>query len=79
LILIVGQRQGYIDAAKQSLKFAATREAEVRGAILNALDRDADATIEGDAEALARAIEVRVLGTVRFKEPLSLSIVDQLF
>ena len=50
----------------------------MRGAILNALDRDANATIAGDAEALARATDVRILGTVRFKEPLSLAIVNQL-
>jgi dethiobiotin synthetase len=78
LILVVGHRPGFADAAKRALEFAATRGVRVRGAILNALDREANATIAGDAEALARATDVRILGIVRFKEPLSLAIVNQL-
>jgi dethiobiotin synthetase len=78
LIGVVGHRQGFADAAKRALEFAAARGIRVRGAILNALDPEANATIAGDAEALARATGVRILGTVRYKEPLSLAIVNQL-
>jgi dethiobiotin synthetase len=78
LILVVGHRPGFGDAAKRALEFAAARGIQIRGAILNALDREANATIARDAEALARAIGMRMLGTVRFKEPLSLAIVEQL-
>ncbi len=78
LIRVVGSRPGFTDAAKRALEFAASRGIQVRGAILNALDREASATIKDDAEALARATGARILGTVRFKEPLSLAIVEQL-
>ncbi len=78
LILVVGRRAGFIDAAKDALEFAATRGIAIRGAILNALDREASATIAEDAKAVALATGVRVLGTMRFKEPLSLAIVEQL-
>lgn len=78
LILVVGSRQGFAEAATNSLEFAARRGIIVRGAILNALGREASATIVGDAETLARATGARILGTVRFKEPLSLAIVEQL-
>jgi dethiobiotin synthetase len=78
LILVVGRRAGFIDAAKDALEFAAMRGIAIRGAILNALDRDASATIVEDAKAVALATGVRVLGTMRFKEPLSLAIVEQL-
>jgi hypothetical protein len=75
---VVGHRPGFADAAKRALEFAAARGIQVRGAILNALDRQANATIAKDAEALARATGVRMLGAVRFKEPLSLAIVEHL-
>jgi dethiobiotin synthetase len=78
LILVVGRRPGFADAAKRALEFAASRGIQIRGAILNALDSEASPTIEDDAEALARATGARILGTVRFKEPLSLAIVEQL-
>ena len=78
LILVVGRRPGYADAAINALQFAARRGITVRGAILNALDREASAAIVSAAEALARATGARILGTVRFKEPLSLAIVQQL-
>ena len=78
LIGVVGRRPGFADAAKRALEFAAARGVPVRGAILNALDRETNATIAGYAEALASATEARILGTVRFKEPLSLAIVEQL-
>jgi len=78
LILVVGHRPGFVDAAKRTLDFAAAREIHVCGVILNALDREANAIIADDAEAVGRATGTRVLGTVRFKEPLSLAIVNQL-
>jgi dethiobiotin synthetase len=78
LILVVGHRPGFADAAKRALEFAASRGIQIRGAILNALDREANVTIARDAEASARATGVHILGTVRFKEPLSLAIVEQL-
>jgi dethiobiotin synthetase len=81
LILVIGvsaTRPGFADAAKRALEYADARGIAVRGAILNALDAQANATIAQDADAVGRATGVRVLGTMRFKEPLSLAIVEQL-
>jgi dethiobiotin synthetase len=81
LILVIGvsaTRPGFADAAKLALEYANSCGIAVRGAILNALDAQANATIAQDADAVGHATGVRVLGTMRFKEPLSLAIVEQL-
>jgi dethiobiotin synthetase len=78
LILVVGHRAGYTRDAIDALEFAGLHGIAVRGVILNALDREGSAAIVSDAEVLARATGARILGTVRFKEPLSLAIVQQL-
>jgi dethiobiotin synthase len=78
LILVVANRPGFINAAALTLDYAARRGIQVCGFILNALDRDASATVTRDAEFLSRATGAVCLGTVRFKEPLALSIVERL-
>jgi dethiobiotin synthetase len=81
LILVVGvaaHRPDFADAARRALEFAAARGVSVRGAILNALDRGANDLVAGAAEELARATGASMLGTMRFKEPLSLAIVERL-
>jgi hypothetical protein len=45
---------------------------------LNTLDRDESATIERDTEPIVRATWAVSLGTARFKEPLSRTIVERL-
>ena len=78
MILVIAQRPGYFEATHEAVEFARIRGVTVRGAILNALDREASASIASDAAALAQATGIRMLGTLRFKEPLSLAIVEQL-
>jgi dethiobiotin synthetase len=78
MILIVANRQDYVTAGALSIAYATLRGVPVRGFILNALDREASATIERDASMLARASGASCLGTVRFKEPLALNIVEKL-
>jgi dethiobiotin synthetase len=91
LILVVGYRPGYFAAAKNAVEFAHLRGVTISGTILNALSRDASGrivgtpsigevftSIENDAEALVRATGTPILGIVRFKEPLSLAIVEKL-
>jgi len=78
LILVAANRPGFINAAALTLDYAARREIQLCGFILNALDRDASATIARDAAFLSRATGATCLGTVRFKEPLSLAIVERL-
>jgi dethiobiotin synthetase len=77
-LLIVGNRGGFINTATLTIDYAARHGIPVRGFILNALDREASAMVERDAAAVARATGATCLGTVRFKEPLSLAIVERL-
>jgi dethiobiotin synthetase len=77
-LLVVANRGGFISAAALTIDYAARRGIPVRGFILNALDRDASAGVERDAQAVTRTTGTDCLGTVRFKEPLSLAIVERL-
>src|SRR5579863_2592297 len=78
LILVTANQAGFINHAALTLDYASRRGIPIRGFILNALDREASATVHRDAELLARATDARALGTVRFKEPLALHIVELL-
>lgn len=78
LILVAADRAGFINQAVLTLDYASRRAIPIRGFILNALDREASATVQRHAELLARATGARALGTVRFKEPLALHIVELL-
>jgi dethiobiotin synthetase len=78
LILVVARRAGYVDAAIAALELARRRDVPIRGVILNALALATPADIEHDANELALAIGAPLLGSMRFKEPLSLAIVEQL-
>lgn len=78
LILVVARRAGYVGAAQDTVDFARRRNVPIRGVILNALAPATPADIDREANALALAIGAPLLGTIRFKEPLSLAIVEQL-
>jgi dethiobiotin synthase len=78
MILVVANRASFINAAALALDYAERRGIRVAGFILNALDREASTSVAPDAEFLSRATRATCLGTVRFKEPLALSIVERL-
>jgi dethiobiotin synthetase len=78
IILIVANRPGFINAASLALDYAAMRKIRVAGFIVNALDPEASASAGRDAEFLGRMTGVTCLGTVRFKEPLALNIIERL-
>ena len=78
VILIVANRPGFINATSLALDYAARRKIRVAGFIVNALDSEASASVSRDAGFLSRATGATCLGTVRFKEPLALSIVERL-
>ena len=78
LILIVANRPGFINDARLALNYAANRRIRVAGFIMNALDSDMSASVVRDAEFVRKATGATCLGTVRFKEPLALSIVERL-
>jgi dethiobiotin synthetase len=78
VILVVANRASFINAAALTLDYAARRGIPMRGFILNALDRDASASVDRDAAAIVRLTGAVCLGMVRFKEPLGLAIVERL-
>jgi len=78
VILIVANRPGFINATSLALDYAARRKIRVAGFIVNALDPEASASVGRDADLLSRATGATCLGTVRFKEPLALNIVERL-
>jgi dethiobiotin synthetase len=78
LILVVPNHPGFISAAALSLDYAARRGIPIRGCIVNGIDRAASEAVQRDAEFLERATGTRILGTVRFREPLALNIVERL-
>ena len=78
LILIIANRDRFIDEALQILEYAHSQRLTVRGVILNSLDPASSATINDDANRLTRSLQPPLLGTVRYREPLSLAIVQRL-
>ena len=78
LILVVANHPGFISAAALSLDYAARRGIPIRGCIVNGIDRAASETVQRDGDFIVHATGARCLGTVRFKEPLALDIVERL-
>jgi dethiobiotin synthetase len=75
---VVAHHGAFINAAVLATEYAMRRGLRISGLILNALDREASADVQRDADFVARATRVFCLGTVRFKEPVSLAIVEKL-
>ncbi len=78
MILVVANQAGFVKSAARIAEYATRRGIAMRGFVLNALSREASAMVEQDAEAVARTTGMSGLGTVRFKEPVSLAIVERL-
>jgi dethiobiotin synthetase len=78
LILVAARQDGFIVEAARIVEHARRRQLTVRGIILNCLAMASPAEITRDAGRLAQAVRVPLLGTVRYKEPLSLAIVSGL-
>jgi dethiobiotin synthetase len=78
LILVAARRDGFVVEAARLLEHARRHQLTVRGIILNCLATATPAEIKDDAERLEQVVRVPLLGTVRYKEPLSLAIVSRL-
>ncbi len=76
LILIVANRLGCLNAAVLSLDYAARRNLHVAGYILNDAEPADSPAARTNAASLRRLTTVPALGSVRYKEPLSLEIVS---
>jgi dethiobiotin synthetase len=78
VILVAARQESFIAAAARIVDHARRHRLPVRGIILNCLAAASPADIARDAGRLALAVRVPLLGTVRYKEPLGLSIVSGL-
>jgi dethiobiotin synthetase len=76
-IVVVANRPGCIGTAIMTIGHARSRGVAVAGWLLNDAEPD---TIDSEAvaRALARATDAPMLGTMRYKEPLGLSVVEKL-
>jgi len=77
LILVVANRLGSLNSTLLTLDFAARRGLRVKGFILNQVAQDDSPAIATNADALRRLTAVPHLGSVRYKEPLGLAIVER--
>ncbi len=77
-IVVVANRPGCIGTAILTIGHARSRGVAVAGWLLN--DAEPDATdSQAVARALARATDAPMLGTMRYKEPLGLAVIEKLF
>ncbi len=77
VILVVANRLGCLNAAMLSLEYAARRNLPVAGYILNDAQRADSPAARTNALSLQRLTRVAALGSVRYKEPLPLEIVNR--
>jgi dethiobiotin synthetase len=78
VIVVIANRPGAINSALLTLRYAANKGLRVAGWIINELEpalRPGDPTT---AKTLARLTDTSCLGTMHFKEPLSIEVVEKL-
>jgi dethiobiotin synthetase len=78
LILVAARQDGFIGEAARIVDHARRHRLPVRGMILNCLAAASPSEVTRDGGRLEQAAQVPLLGTVRYKEPLSLAIVSRL-
>lgn len=78
LIVVIANRLGCLNAALLTFRYAASKGLRVAGWLLNDTEPATTPAALSNAASLARLTEVPGLGTMRYKEPLSLSIVEKL-
>ena len=76
LVLVVANRLGCLNSTLLTLDYATRRGLRVKGFILNQVAQDDSPAVATNAAALIRLTTVTYLGSVRYKEPLSLAIVE---
>lgn len=77
-IVVVTNQGGFVEASARVADYATRRGVTIRGFVLNVLSRESSVTVEQDAQAVAQRTGMSCIGMVRFKEPVSLAIVEQL-
>ena len=78
VIVVIANRLGAINSALLTLRYAASKGLRIAGWILNDLEpavRPGDPT---SIKTLSRLTDTSCLGTIRFKEPLGIEVVEKL-
>jgi dethiobiotin synthetase len=78
VIVVVGNRLGCVNAATQTLKHAESKGLTTAGYILCDIEQLSSPEMETNADSLKRFTNERYLGRMRYREPLSKAIVEQL-
>ncbi|MGD0074293.1 MAG: dethiobiotin synthase [Candidatus Binataceae bacterium] len=77
IVLVIANRLGCLNATLLTLDYAVRRGLRVKGYILNQAYQDDSPAVASNAAALRRLTDVPHLGSIRYKEPLGLAIVEQ--
>lgn len=77
-VVVLVNRDGLIEEAGRIVEFASRRSISIRGFVVNALSREASATVVEESRAVTAATRMPCLGALRYKEPVSLEIVERL-
>jgi dethiobiotin synthetase len=77
VIVVIANRLGSLNVAALTLKYADSRGLKIAGFILNDLEPEASVAADTNEASMARLTHARPLGRVRFREPLSKTIVEK--
>ncbi len=78
LIVVIANRPGCLNIAALTLKYAASRGVRIAGYLMNEVEPATSAVAESNQSSMARLTHARSLGRLRFREPLSKTIVEKL-
>jgi dethiobiotin synthetase len=78
LIVVVANRLGCLNAAVLTMRYAASKGLSIAGWILNDVEPAISPAAATNAASLSRLTDVPCLGTIRYKEPLGIGVVEKL-
>jgi len=78
LIVVVANRLGCLNAAVLTMRYAASKGLAIAGWILNDVEPAISPAAATNAASLSRLVDVPCLGTMRYKEPLGIGVVEKL-
>src|SRR5581483_6644793 len=78
MILVIANRLGCLNAAELTLRYAEGQGLRIAGWILNDTEPAISPAARTIADSLRRLTDTPCRGTMRFKEPLSIAVVEKL-
>src|SRR5215831_7448161 len=76
--VVIANRPGALNSALLTLRYAASKGLRVAGWIFNDLEPAVRSGVPTTIRTLSRLTDTSCLGTMRFKEPLSIEVVEKL-